>query len=151
MFSCDFCKVLKNNFFTEYFQECFWIQIFAHLLCMNIRKQVSECQGILPLLFVLLLHNQRRNVRWALINARSVKDYLTQPSEFGKKTDSKKMPSYLKIMTAKQTTTVKMCRHVLCLRRQNSIGLLAKLACVSLLRSKKDVWEGNMLFIPFLS
>ena len=25
----------------------------------------------------------------------------TQPSEFGKKTDSKKMPSYMKIMTAK--------------------------------------------------
>ena len=38
-------------------------------------------------------------------------------------------------------------KFVLGLQRQNLIGLLAKLACV---RSKKDVWEGNMLFIPFL-
>ena len=44
----------------------------------------------------------------------------------------------------------KNIRHVSGLRRQNLIGLLAKLACVSLLTSKKDVWEENMLFIPFL-
>ena len=58
-----------------------------------------------------------------------------QPSECGKKTDSKKMPSYMKIMTS----TAKICRHVLGLRQQNLIGLLAKLVCVLLLRSKKDV------------
>ena len=42
----------------------------------------------------------------------------------------------MKIMKAKQTTTAKICRHVLGLQRQNLIGLMAKLACVSLLRSK---------------
>ena len=44
----------------------------------------------------------------------------------------------------------KIYRHVLVLLRQNLIGLLAKLACVSLLTSKKDVWKENMLFIPLL-
>ena len=47
------------------------------------------------------------------------------------------------------TMMAKICCHVLGLQRQNMIGLLAKLVCVLLLRSKKDVWEGNMLFIPF--
>ena len=69
---------------------------------------------------------------------------LVQPSEFGRKTDSKKMPSYMKILTAKH----KLRRQKHAVRPQNLIGLLAKLARVSLLRSKKDVWEGNMLFIP---
>ena len=40
--------------------------------------------------------------------------------------------------------------YVLGLQRKNLIGLLAKLACVSLRTSKKDVWEENILFIPFL-
>ena len=48
-----------------------------------------------------------------------------------------------------QTMMAKICCPVLGLQRQKLIGLLAKLACVLLLRSKKDVWEGNMLFIPF--
>ena len=75
----------------------------------------------------------------------------TQPSEFGKKTNNKKMLSYMKMMMAKHKTMMaKICCHVLGLWRQNLIGLLTKLSCVSLLRSKEDVWEGNMLFIPFL-
>ena len=43
----------------------------------------------------------------------------------------------------------KICCHVLGLQRQNLIGLLAKLACVLLLRSKKDVWEGNVIYFIF--
>ena len=43
--------------------------------------------------------------------------------------------------------TAKICYHVLGSQRQNLIGLLAKLACVLLLRSKKGVWKGNIYVI----
>ena len=45
----------------------------------------------------------------------------------------------MKIMTAKPKLRRQKLRHVSGLRRQNLIGLLVKLACVSLLTSKKDV------------
>ena len=45
----------------------------------------------------------------------------------------------MKIMMAKQTMMAKICCPVLGLQRQKLIGLLAKLVCISLLRSKKDV------------
>ena len=45
--------------------------------------------------------------------------------------------------------TAKICCHVLGLTWQNLIGLLAKLACVSLLTSKKDVWEEYVIYSIF--
>ena len=62
-----------------------------------------------------------------------------KPSEFGKKTDIKNAITYENYDGKTQTTMAKICRYVLGLQQQNLIGLLAKLACVLLLRSKKDV------------
>ena len=115
---------------------------FHNILCKTNLPKPINCRIIESEIEMNSIKNLQKYINFISCLGRFCNTYLLMMAALSiwKKDRQQKNAIIYENYDGKTSTMMaKICRHVLGLRRQNLIDLLAKLVCVLLLRSKKDV------------